>query len=449
MVKYWRENGVNIVLYLDDGLGMDEGYKNCKDTSEFVKSSLKLAGFIVNEEKSIFEPVQCLEWLGLIWDSKDFTLKVPERRIKDTKNSLDIILKSFSNLNARMLAQFAGRIISMSPVMGNVTNLMTRHIYFAIENRKTWDSKLYLVYEKCVLAELKFWQENLLELNEKRLLNDSLPRIMIYSDASNVALGAYTVESNEKIFHCMLNENEKKLSSTWRELRAIQLSLNSFEHDLKCKIVKWHTDNQNCVNIINKGSTKLHLQHLAYDIFRTCTRSGITLCPTWIPRCENFKADFISKMVDIDDWQTSFQFFTFMNEIWGPYTIDRFANFHNTKLKRFNSKFWNPGSTAIDAFAQNWTMENNWMVPPISLVAKSIKHLILCRAEGTLIVPKWPSSAFWSLIFNRRLEFQPYVIEVLDFSSGQNIFVQGQNKNSIFGTKHFKSDILAIKMKAT
>ncbi|VDI45185.1 Hypothetical predicted protein [Mytilus galloprovincialis] len=234
---------------------------------------------------------------------------------------------------------------------------------------------------------------------------------MIYSDASNVALGAYTVESNEKIFHCMLNENEKKLSSTWRELRAIQLSLNSFEPDLKCKIVKWHTDNQNCVNIINKGSTKLHLQHLAYDIFRICTRSGITLCPTWIPRCENFKADFISKMVDIDDWQTSFQFFTFMNEIWGPYTIDRFANFHNTKLKRFNSKFWNPGSTAIDAFAQNWTMENNWMVPPISLVAKSIKHLILCRAEGTLIVPKWPSSAFWSLIFNRRLEFQPYVIE--------------------------------------
>ncbi|CAC5421896.1 unnamed protein product [Mytilus coruscus] len=196
---------------------------------------------------------KCLEWLGLIWNSKHFTLKVPERRINDTKDSLRIILKSFSNLNARMLAQFVGRIISMSPVMGNVTNLMTRHIYFAIENRKSWNTKLYIVYEQCVLAELKFWHENLLALNEKCLLNDSLPRIIVYSDASNVALGAYTVESNEKIFHCILNENEKKLSSTWRELRAIQFS---FEPDLKCKIVKWHTDNQNCVNIINKGSRK-------------------------------------------------------------------------------------------------------------------------------------------------------------------------------------------------
>ncbi|VDH97570.1 Hypothetical predicted protein [Mytilus galloprovincialis] len=115
-----------------------------------------------------------------------------------------------------------------------------------------------------------------------------------------------------------------------------------------------------------------------------------------------------------------------------------------SKVKRYKMR-----STAFDAFAQNLTLENNWMVPPISLAAKSIKHLILCRAEGTLVVPKWPSSAFWSLIFNRRLESQPYVVEVLDFSSGQNIFIQGQNKNSIFGTKHFKSDILAIKMKAT
>ena len=73
LVKYWRENGVNIVLYLDDGLGMTEGYSEYQNTcmSDFVKSSLEQAVFFfINEQKSNFDPVQCLEWLGLIWYAK-------------------------------------------------------------------------------------------------------------------------------------------------------------------------------------------------------------------------------------------------------------------------------------------------------------------------------------------------------------------------------------------
>jgi hypothetical protein len=46
-------------------------------------------------------------------------------------------------------------------------------------------------------------------------------------------------------------------------------------------------------------------------------------------------------------------------------TIDRFANFNNKKLNRYNSLYWNPGSEAIDAFSQNWQFENNWLVPPV------------------------------------------------------------------------------------
>ena len=37
----------------------------------------------------------------------------------------------------------------------------------------------------------------------------------------------------------------------------------------------------------------MHLQYLAYDIFKICSNVGITLNPIWIPRSENCKADFI------------------------------------------------------------------------------------------------------------------------------------------------------------
>ena len=448
MVKYWRENGMNIVLYLDDGLGLENDYVKCKNNSDFVKSSLKLAGFLVNESKSIFEPIQCLEWLGLIWDSKNFSINIPDRRISEALTSLESIMEKFPKFSARQLAQFTGKIISMSPVMGNVTSLMTRHLYFTIENRKRWDDIVNITLPQCLMAELKFWQENISFLNKKCFIEFDIPKILIYSDASNYAAGACMVKLNDRIFHQMWDECEMSMSSTWRELRAVQLALHSYLSDLKNKTIKWHTDNQNCVSIINKGSTKMHLQHLAYDIFKTCSKHGITLIPTWVPRSENCKADFLSKIIDVEDWETSLSFFSYMDTLWGPHTIDRFANYRNKKTDRFNSRFWNPGSEAVDAFSQNWKTDNNWLVPPISLVAKSILHCIMCKANGTLIVPKWPSSSFWTLIFKRNLEYQPYVIDVLEFSPNQNIFIHGSNKNALLGAPDFSSEILAIRLRA-
>ncbi|CAC5414635.1 unnamed protein product [Mytilus coruscus] len=165
--------------------GMSEGYLECQNISEFVKSSLELARFLINEQKSIFDPVQCLEWLGLIWDSKSFSLAVSERRLNDAEESLDNILNKLPIISARQLAQLT--------VMGNDTSLMKRHLYFAIENRKSWDGNLNIGYTECVLVELRFWSDSLTNLNQKNFVNDPLPNIVVYSDASNVAAGAFTV----------------------------------------------------------------------------------------------------------------------------------------------------------------------------------------------------------------------------------------------------------------
>ena len=62
---------------------------------------------------------------------------------------------------------------------------------------------------------------------------------------------------------------------------------------------------------------------------------------------------------------------------------------YNAKLPRFNSRFYQPGAEAVDAFMQTWDFENNWLVPPVSQIAKVITHLRLCKAEGTLVIPMW------------------------------------------------------------
>ena len=79
--------------------------------------------------------------------------------------------------------------------------------------------------------------------------------------------------------------------------------------------------------------------------------------------------------------------------------MDRFASHYNAQLPRFNSRFWNPGTEAIDAFTADWHDDNNWLCPPVYLIPRSLRHAQNCRASGTLVVPEWPSAVFWPILF--------------------------------------------------
>ncbi|XP_071123754.1 uncharacterized protein [Mytilus edulis] len=127
-------------------------------------------------------------------------------------------------------------------------------------------------------------------------------------------------------------------------------------------------DNKNAVSIINKGSKVQELQHLSLEIYRCCLLENITLHIIWLPSKENEQADLLSRIIDIDDWGISPEYFQFLDDLLGPHTFDRFANMDNYKVDKFSSLYWNPGSSAVDAFSCHWALENNLLVPPVSLI---------------------------------------------------------------------------------
>ena len=45
----------------------------------------------------------------------------------------------------------------------------------------------------------------------------------------------------------------------------------------------------------------------------------------WIPRDQNFQADFFSKIVDFDDYSVIDDVFFHLEELWGPHSVDRFV----------------------------------------------------------------------------------------------------------------------------
>jgi hypothetical protein len=136
---------------------------------------------------------------------------------------------------------------------------------------------------------------------------------------------------------------------------------------LKYKRIKWFTDNQNAVSIIAKYSIKLELQDIALCIFKNCVQHNIFIDVEWVPRTNNDKADYISRIIDYDHWGVVYEIFVF----WVPHEIDWFANDNNHNLPVFYSHYWTVNSMGIAEFTIDWHGMNGWFVPTVCLVARS------------------------------------------------------------------------------
>ena len=447
LVKFWRFNGIKIVVFLDDGCGKGESLQTAKGHSLFVQTSLGNAGFVANSTKSLWEPTQLLVWLGLNWDLVSGSISITDRRISNFIAFIDKFLQSAPYVTARDCASITGHIMSMSPVLGNLTRLKTRFLYKVIDSRSTWDSRFNIGLHNDCLSEIFFWKNNIVSLNSRNIVPYQAPFLLSFSDASNKACGVYLV-GTEEVSHRMWSSSEAEKSSTWRELKAVHFALTSFKNSVQGKSVKWHSDNQGAVRIVDIGSPNTELHSIALDIFDFCRNFNVRFVSQWVPRELNTCADDISNIIDFDDWYTTQGFFAHLDHIWGPHTVDRFANALNAHLPRFNSRFRVPGTEAVDAFSVSWAVENNWLVPPVHCIIRVIQHLLVCSAFGTLVVPYWPSNAFWPFLFASSFDCQPYIVESIYFPDPSGIFALGCYKDSLIGSDKFNSAVLAVRIDA-
>ena len=347
-------------------------------------------------------------------------------------------------VNAKDLASLIGLIISLAACVGNVTRIMTRSLYEVLDSKVSWYSRVKLT--DLAMQEILFWKHNAQSLNGRPawVTETKLSKI-VYSDASDHACGAF-VQSEGKLFQQNWSPEESAKSSTWRELKAVQLALESFANELNGQQVAWFTDNANVVSIVNQGSKVKDLQTLALSIFTTCLSLNISVEMKWIPRDTNVNADCLSRIVDFDNYSLNDEFFAMLDFTWGPHSVDRFACNYNAKLARFNTRFYQPGTEAVDAFTQDCGFDNNWLVPPVCLVDKVIAHLRACKAAGSLVVPMWKSSYFWIILCADGVHWSPFVQDWLLLPQSDRLFVRGKTKNRLFGTKNLSFRVVALRV---
>ena len=69
---------------------------------------------------------------------------------------------------------------------------------------------------------------------------------------------------------------------------------------------------------------KEHLPQLVVDIFHTA-RKNIEIDVQWVLRLLNERADYLSKIVDYDDWIVKDCYFRAVTSLWGPCSVDCFV----------------------------------------------------------------------------------------------------------------------------
>ena len=272
------------------------------------------AGFVINREKSVWEPTQLLDWLGITWNFVLGTLKIVETRIVKIINTIDHIIEADLKVSARVLVSLTGQIISTGLVVGNIHGrIMTRHCVLSTLSKDNWDS-VFRLDDYCK-EEVYFWKDNMVNIIT-RYYFVSKAKILVILYIQMPVLPRVEQLLTFTIFFCVTKCGRRaRAFKVQREGSCLLLSFHC-NHLPQC--LKDRTFSGLSAEFVEVGSMKLGLHKMARGIFDICIRSGIHLEEQWIPRTSNQQTDYISRLTDTDDWQITKKMFFFFMAGGGP-----------------------------------------------------------------------------------------------------------------------------------
>ena len=226
--------------------------------------------------------------MGLIVDTISMCFTIPDHKIDRVKKAAKELLARPS-CKVKVLASFVGLLQSLRLATGPIVSIFCRHCYNTISEARFWSS--YVKIRAEASFELRWWINNIDSVSSYHMNPSSSGRLVsssTASDASEIGFCTYEVNSGIKLATRSFTDQEKRQSSTFRELLAIRDTWCLEENLEKFKglRVRHMTDNQAVTYIMKSGSKKLHLHKLATEIVLACRKFNVRLEVEWLGRNE-------------------------------------------------------------------------------------------------------------------------------------------------------------------
>lgn len=409
VISHLRCAGLRTSLFVEDFFQMASPQLAIQHR-EILLNTLQRLGWDINLEKSQLKPSTTGVFIGFnIYSTgkKGPWLAVLPAKIKKLKKVLKSALK-LKYIKARQLARIAGQCIAMMKAV-LPAKLLLRNVYRTLARKETWEESL-LLDQQCV-TDLKWWLDAVDNWNGAPL-NVRSPDLQIETDASGSGYGAVCHSLKLEVAG-FWTSNISDQSSNFRELLVVRLSLQALKRHLSGKSVQILSDNITAVAHLNqlRGQCEL-LNRLARTIFAECQDSSIDLSAKFLRGKDNSHADGLSRIYQHQspyEWSLHPEMFFILDRMCGHHTVDRFASASNALKKRFNSLYHDVFSEGVDAMAQFWGQDNNYINPPFFLLAKIVEKILRDRAVATVIAPFWPAQT-WCQKLQSMLRLQPVQI---------------------------------------
>jgi hypothetical protein len=409
LVQVARAWGIRVSIYLDDSLTRGPSFHSTLRDHQCFGSLLQLAGFLLHEVKSVQVPIQRIEHLGFIIDSRSMMLEVPvmekERNIQVAVSNLIRDIHARKRISIRWVARVIGLLVLVMPAIkygkAHYRSLERANLE-ALAGSRDFEKKCW--WPKWCLSDLRWWRS--MERGWKCSFETRIPSITVITDASLEGWGA--IWEDQEIYGPWDSEDECRID---------ELELLTVLYGNQCWADEWPRgsniqlwcDNQVAVSYVkNMGGRVNRLDEIAKQIWRKLEERDLFMIALYVNTKVN-PADALTRgiastkhLLDCEV-QLNPTIFQWMCQQ-GPFVpeVDWFASSVNALLPRFYAWKSDPATEGIDAFMFDWHNVVGYIFPPFILIPRILRKLIEDKAVMLLVHPDWPG-ALWAPDL-RRLE---------------------------------------------
>ena len=320
-----HRHGVRMLRYLDDWLILASSKIACLQSRDRLLSVCTELGIQVNLTKSSLVPSQSIVYLGMEIHSLPFIARPTPARANNLTRLIEEFLSTPSPpacLWRRLLGHLSSLIILVSGGM-----IRMRLLQLCLKGQWDFLDDQFQVSWSPLCREDLLWWSSQVQLREGGSLSLPAPDISFFSDASDVGWGALVGEHHAS---GLWLPHQKALSINMRELLAVQLGLQAFEHLIVGMSVALFCDNTTTVVYLRQSGGTFSSAHL-------------------------------------------------------------FATSLTVRLPVYFSPASDPRAAGTDALLQPWDDLQAYAFPPIAIIRRVLLKLRSSRnCELTLIAPFWP-----------------------------------------------------------
>lgn len=288
IVDILSRNGIEARMYLDDLITLAPTKEKAERDHRFVRELLKKLGLPEACEKAQ-TPSRAVEWLGILINSADMSLSIPQKKVKETL----VIVRKYSkkqNISKKDLQSVIGRLIHVAKCVGPARLFVSRLLDALREMHGT-----HTEVTNDMRCDFEWFSEFCNDWNGVSIIPKAAPNKEIVVDASLTGIGA---SDGSRAYASQICD-DSQIARSISELEAINIgvALHSFvDQSWAGSHIRVLCDNLPSVTIMQtgKGRNKVILE-VARAIWMLQAKFNIDISYDHIKGELNTLADALSR----------------------------------------------------------------------------------------------------------------------------------------------------------